>query len=114
MTETAALSDDALLGRLQRSAFDYFVSSVNAFNGLIADTTRKGAPASIAASGFALSAYPLGVERGWMARDDAVERTLITLRWFYNSDQSGQKNATGYKGFFYHFLDMETGLRVWQ
>ena len=114
MTELHALTDEALLDRLQRNAFDYFVRMASSGNGLVADTTRKGAPASIAVVGFALAVYPVGVERGWMTRADAVERTLVTLRWFWNSDQSGHPEGTGYKGFFYHFLDMATGLRVWR
>jgi hypothetical protein len=49
-----------------------------------------------------------------MTRADAAARTLVTLRFFCNSLQSEQPDATGYKGFYYHFLDMETGRRVWQ
>jgi hypothetical protein len=107
------LSDEALLDRLERNAFDYFVHRMNPANGLVADTTRPNAPASIAVIGFALAVYPAGVERGWMTRAEAAERTLVTLRWFWNCDQSGHPDGTGYKGFFYHFLDMTTGLRVW-
>jgi len=64
--------------------------------------------------GFALSAYPIAVERGWMTRADAVQRSLATLRFFRDSDQSGSPEATGYKGFYYHFLDMQTGIRMWR
>ena len=113
VSDLHTLSDEALLDQLQRNAFDYFVRNVNMVNGLVADTTRNGAPASIAVAGFALSVYPVGVERGWMTRADAALRTLVALRWFWNSDQSGHPEATGYKGFFYHFLDMNTGLRAW-
>ena len=105
--------DDALLDRLQHMAFDYFRSNANPANGLIADTTRPGAPSSIAVVGFALSAYPIGVERGWMERADALACTLAALRFFSASDQSGSKQATGYRGFYYHFLDMQRGTRVW-
>lgn len=80
----------------------------------MADTSRPGAPASIAVVGFALSCYPVGVERGWMTRADAAARTLVALSFFWNSQQSEQPDATGYKGFYYHFLDMESGKRVWQ
>ena len=80
----------------------------------MADTTRPGSPASIAVVGFALSCYPVAVERGWMTRADAAARTLVTLRFFWNSSQSEQADATGYKGFYYHFLDMKSGKRVWQ
>ena len=108
-----ALSDDALLDHLQYAAFDYFLQNANPHNGLIADTTRDSAPSSIAVVGFALSAYPVGVERGWIERADAIQRTLATLRFFMSSDQSGNPDATGYRGFYFHFLDMQTGTRVW-
>ena len=107
------LSDDALLERLQHAAFDYFLQNANPHNGLIADTTRDGAPSSIAVVGFALSAYPVGVGRGWIERADAIQRTLLTLRFFMGSDQSGDPGATGYRGFYFHFLDMHSGTRVW-
>ena len=107
-------ADDALLESLQRSAFDYFLRAHNSRNGLVADTTREGAPCSIAAIGFALSVYPVGVERGWMERADAVQRTLVTLRFLMASDQSGSARATGYRGFYFHFLDLESGTRVWR
>jgi hypothetical protein len=63
--------------------------------------------------GFALSAYPVGVEHGWLSRDDAVGLCLATLRFFMSSDQSGQADATGYRGFYFHFLDLQKGTRVW-
>lgn len=107
------LSDDALLDRLQHDAFDYFLQNINPRNGLIADTTRGGSPSSIAVVGFALSCYPVGVERGWIAHTDAVERTLAALRFFMDSDQSGAPGATGYQGYYFHFLDMQSGKRVW-
>jgi hypothetical protein len=107
-------SDDALLDRFQRAAFGYFLETFNPANGLSADTTRLGAPASIAVVGFALSAYPVGVERGWIARDEAAARALTTLRFFWNARQDIGEDATGHKGFFYHFLDMATGARVWR
>ena len=105
--------DDTLLESLQRGAFDYFLRAHNPRNGLVADTTRDGAPCSIAVIGFALSVYPVGVERRWMERADAVQRTLVTLRFLMASDQSGSARATGYRGFYFHFLDMDSGTRVW-
>ena len=110
---TADPADEALLGELQQGAFDYFLRAYNPRNGLVADTTREGAPCSIAVIGFALSAYPVGVERGWMERADAVQRTLVTLRFLMASDQSGSARATGCHGFYFHFLDMVTGTRAW-
>ncbi len=110
----AVPDDEALLDGLERAAFSYFLQAVNPTNGLIADTTRDNSPASIGVVGFALSAYPVAVERGWMTRADAVERSLATLRFFRDSDQSGSPEATGYKGFYYHFLDMQSGVRMWR
>jgi hypothetical protein len=114
MVDRPTLSDDELLDRLQRAAFDYFLTNYSPANGLVADTSRTGSPSSIAVVGFALSACPVAVERGWMTREAAVERTLVTLRFFSNSSQSSEPDATGYKGFYYHFLDMQSGKRTWQ
>ncbi|WP_246678030.1 MULTISPECIES: glucoamylase family protein [unclassified Mesorhizobium] len=106
--------DDDLLATLQSRTFDYFLYEANEANGLVADRTRKGSPASIAAVGLALTSYPVGVVRGFMTRKQACARTLTTLRFFHNSTQSTEPDATGYKGFYYHFLDMQTGRRAWQ
>ena len=106
--------NEQTLDQLQRAAFGYFLRAVNPANGLVADTSRENSPASLAVVGFALSAYPVAVQRGWMARADAVKRSLSVLRFFRDSDQSGSPEATGYKGFYYHFLDMRTGARVWR
>jgi hypothetical protein len=109
-----AESDLAMLDELQRAAFAYFIANANPANGLVADTSRKGSHASIAVAGFALSAYPVAVERGWMTRADAVQRSLATLRFFWESDQSGAPESTGYNGFYFHFLHMDSGTRAWQ
>jgi hypothetical protein len=102
-----------LLESLQRDSFAYFVHEVNHENGLVLDKTAEDWPASIAAIGLALTVYPIGVERGLMRRKTAVERTLATLRFFAESEQGTGLDATGYKGFYYHFLDMKTGRRAW-
>ena len=106
--------DEALLDRLQRAAFGYFAQTVDPGNGLVPDTSRDGSPVSIAVVGFALSAYPVAVERGWMERAQALRLSLQALRFFRDSDQSGGPEATGYKGFYYHFLDSATGTRAWR
>jgi hypothetical protein len=90
------------------------VHETNPVNGLVIDTTALHAPSSIAAVGLALASYPVGVERGFMSRADAVARTLVTLRFFHGSRQGPEPDATGYRGFYYHFLDMRTGARTWQ
>jgi len=108
------LADDALLDRLQQAAFSYLSENTNPDNGLVADTSRTGSPCSIAVVGFALSCYPVAVERDWMSRREAAALTLRTLQFFSHSLQSEQPDATGFKGFYYHFLDMQSGRRVWQ
>ena len=108
------LTVDAELEKLQRETFGYFLHEANPANGLVVDKTAADWPASIAATGLALACYPVAVERGFMSRTAAVERTLATLRFFRNSPQGPEADATGYKGFYYHFLDMRTGRRAWQ
>jgi hypothetical protein len=107
------LGDDAL-DNLQRDTFDYFLKETNPHNGLVPDNTREGAHCSIAAVGLALAAYTVGAERRLLSRAEAVGRTLTTLRFFWDSPQSGDGDATGYRGFFYHFLDMQAGRRAWE
>ncbi len=106
--------DKELLSNIQRLSFEYFLKETNPANGLIADRNALGSPASIAAVGLALSSYPVGVARGFMTRAAAATRTLATLRFFWNAPQGPEPDATGYKGFYYHFLDMTTGRRVWK
>ena len=107
------MSDEALY-QLQRDTFGYFKSETNLRNGMVPDNTRKGSHASIAAIGLGLAAYPVGVEQAFISREEAADRVLMTLRFFWNSSQSTAPDATGYKGFFYHFLHMDTGRRAWE
>jgi hypothetical protein len=104
--------DEPRLEALQRHSFEYFLNETSPANCLVADRSQPGAPASIASVGFALAAYPVGVERGWMTRLDAVGRSLTLMRFFWNSPHGTAPDATGYKGFYYHFLDMQTGRRA--
>jgi len=105
---------DAELELLQREAFRYFLNETNPVNGLAIDKTAPDWPASIAATGLALAVYPVAVERGFITRAAAIGRILATLRFFWNSPQGPEPDATGYHGFYYHFLDMQTGQRAWQ
>src|SRR5664279_5306389 len=102
-----------LLITLQQDSFSYFIHKTNPTNGLVLDKSHEGWPASIAAVGLALAAYPVGVECGFMTRDHAVQRTLATLRFFANAPHGPEPDATGHKGFYYHFLDMVKGRRAW-
>jgi hypothetical protein len=107
-------TDSEMLDHLRRQTFDYFRHEVNPRNGLIADKTQPGSPSSIAAVGMGLSVYVVAIERGLLSRAQAIHRTLTLLRFFHSSHQGPEPDATGYKGFYYHFLDMHTGRRAWQ
>ena len=100
------------LERIARSTFGYFERGMNPSNGLVPDSTRQNAPATVGGSGHALACYAVGVARGYCTREHAVARTLATLRFFWHSEQSEARDATGHRGFYYHFLDMESGRRV--
>src|SRR5712691_9969986 len=106
MTE---LPDDII--ELQRLAFRYFVDHTNGRNGLVADNTRADSPCSIAATGLGLSCHPVAVNNGWLKRAEAAERVLTALRFFEHSPQGPEPDVTGYKGFYYHFLEMKDGRR---
>lgn len=98
--------DEQFLDRLEHDSILYFAEQANSVNGLIKDSSRPGAPCSVAAVGFGLSAMCIGQSRGWIDRDKAYERVVKTLRMF-------RDNVPHEHGFFYHFLDMRTGARTW-
>lgn len=99
--------DDALLDAVARETFDFFWYEVNPANGLIKDRSTADSPSSIAAVGFGLTAIPIAVDRGWISRERGYERALLTLKTFATGGVQGKH------GFFYHFIDMQTGERVW-
>ena len=102
----------AFVDTLEHRTFNWFWEKTNASNGLTPDRWPAKSFSSVAAIGFALTAYPIGIERGYVSRGAAADRTLRTLRFMYSAPQGPQAtNITGYKGFFYHFLDMDTGYR---
>ena len=105
-------AEEALLDDVQHRTFLWFWETTNPKNGLVPDRWPTKSFSSIAAVGFGLTAYPVGVERGWITRDEARQRVLTTLEFFANAPTGPEpRGVTGYKGFFYHFLDMETGER---
>jgi hypothetical protein len=104
---------DKDLGLLQFSTVLYYLHETNPDNGLVRDKTDPKAPVSIAAVGMALATIPVVVERGVLFRDFAAKITLKRLRYLLACPQGPHTDASGYKGFFYHFLDIETGRRVW-
>jgi hypothetical protein len=100
---------------IEQRTFRWFWETVNRKNGLVPDRWPTPAFCSIASVGYALPAYSIGVERGWCTRAEARDLTLTTLRFFWNGPQGPERTGTiGHKGFFYHFIDMETGHRYRQ
>ena len=105
----------AFLDTVEARTFHYFWDLTNASNGLTPDRSPTPSFSSIAAVGFALTAYPIGVERNYITRLQAAQRVVTTLRFFWTAPQdSAASGSTGYHGFFYHFLDMNTGARFQQ
>lgn len=105
--------DESFLDTLQYKTFRFFIDEVNHENGLVPDRTQDWSASSIAAAGWGIVAWAIGAERNWITRDEAVDLTLTLFRFLINSEQSTAKDATGYKGFYYHFLNMKTGKREW-
>jgi hypothetical protein len=106
--------DLAMLDTIQRKTFQYFLNEYHPEKGIVKDRAAVWAPASIAASGFGIPCFAIGAERNWITRAEAAKITLDMLRFFANSVQSTDTNATGYKGFYYHFLRMNSGTREWK
>jgi hypothetical protein len=103
---------DPFLVELQERTFRFFWDTGNPENGLIPDRYPTPSYSSIAAVGFGLTTYPVGVERGYITRQQARQRVLATLRFLSAARQGSEaRGVTGHRGFFYHFLDMKTGER---
>ncbi len=106
--------DDAFLTYLQRANFDYFWYEANPTNGLVPDRNTKTSPCSIAAVGFGLSAITVGIDHGWITREEGRSRIRLTLQTFWDKPQGSTSSGNiGYRGWFYHFLDLRTATRTW-
>ena len=97
---------------IEKRTFQFFWDTTNEQNGLTPDRYPSRPFASIASVGFSLTAYPIGIEKGWVSRTQAVDRTLLTLKFLRDLPSGPQASGKGsYKGFYYHFLDMQKGQR---
>ncbi len=110
LADTAA--DLRLLDDIERAGFAFFRDEAHPVTGLVpdaacADGSGNGGVANVAGSGFALAAFTVADARGWMARTQVVLRVRGMLRFLATQ-------APHEHGFFYHFLDMETGARAWE
>src|SRR5712692_10403376 len=98
---------------LERRTFRWFWDTANPHSFLVPDRWPTKSFSSIAAVGFGLTAYCIGAERGYVTREQARDRVLATIRSLLAMPQGDQAvGVTQYRGFFYHFLDMETGARL--
>ena len=113
---TFSREDKLFLEDLEHRSFNYFWEQANPQTGLVPDRARIDGSrldenhrnvASIAATGFGLTALCIAAERGWINQGQAQERTRNTLRFFANK-------AFHEHGWFYHWLDAKTGERRWK
>jgi hypothetical protein len=105
-------SDEPLLDDVERRSFHYFWDLADPNTFLVPDRAPTPSFSSIAAVGFGLTAYGIGAERGYVTREQAAQRTLSTLQSLLAMKQGDTpRGVSGYKGFFYHFLDMKTAER---
>ncbi|MFH1593585.1 MAG: glucoamylase family protein [Candidatus Omnitrophota bacterium] len=105
------LTDDEFLNLIEKKAFEFFYDHQSFKTGLFADTSGGG-DASIASTGFGLTALCVGAERGWITRFEAVKRSILAIDAFLPRSPGEKPLAEGKDGFFYHFLDMHTGKRA--
>ncbi|HEX2100791.1 MAG TPA: glucoamylase family protein, partial [Candidatus Synoicihabitans sp.] len=104
--------DEEFLDELQRASFRYFEEQAHPETGLVRDRTRTdGSPspskASISATGFGLAGWAIATKRGWVTREVALERVRRTLRFLVH-------DAPRHRGFFYHFMELDTGAHAWE
>lgn len=109
--DDVTLTDDAFLDRIQQRAVAYFWQEADPQTGLIKDRASNFGPddytvSSTAAVGFGLAALAIGESREWLSYEQAYGRTLTSLRFLH--DQMPHEH-----GFYYHFVDLYTGQRVW-
>jgi len=109
---TLSAEDDKFLNDVESANFLYFWEQASAKTGMVKDRCNvranndDGIVASIAATGFGLTALCIGDQRGFIARAPALERVLTALRFLW-------KKLPNHRGFFYHFANINTGERVW-
>lgn len=104
--------DDAFLEELERATFAYFWEQADPNTGLVRDRARARKSseditvASIAATGFGLTALCIGAQRKYVSFTDARDRVMTALTFLHS------KMPT-HRGFFYHWADVHTGARIW-
>ena len=103
--------DDQFLNELEKLGFLFFWEQGSPNTGMVKDrcnvhaTGEQGGAASIAATGFGLTALCIGDQRGFISNGAALERVFVTLRFLW-------RKLPNHRGFFYHFANPETGERM--
>ena len=110
-TPTLSPEDDQLLEEIEKANFLFFLEQADPQTGLVKDRCHVRVPddgivASIAATGFGLTALCIGHQRDYISLSDARERVITTLRFL-------QSKMFTHRGFFYHFANVKTGERIW-
>ena len=109
---TADAARTAFVEDLSRRTFDYFWETTDVERCLAPDRWPSNPFSSIAATGFAITAYAVGAERGYVTREQAADRTLKCVEFYWTAPQGpGTTGISGHKGFFYHFLRNDDGTR---
>ncbi|MBC7562641.1 MAG: Tat pathway signal protein [Gemmatimonadaceae bacterium] len=109
---TPSARELALADTVVERTFRWFWDTTDSTTGLAHDRWPTRDFSSVASIGFALTAYPIGVERRWITRKQSARRTLVSLRYLWTLPQGPQQAGMGgHKGFFYHFLRYEDGRR---
>lgn len=109
---TKAFLSDPLLTEVERRAFRFFWEQASPKTGLVKDRARNLGSAdnytvaSIASTGYALAALPVAVQHRWITPQQGYLRAIKTLRFVVNK-------MPNVHGWYYHFIDMNTGERVW-
>ncbi len=110
--ENLPKEDQVFLDLVQHKAFDFFWEGFDENTGFIYDGHSKNRRTSVATSGFGLSTFIVGVERGWVSKDETYKRVLLTLNSFYKDPNNPTDFCVeGRYGFFYHFFNIDTGKR---
>jgi hypothetical protein len=117
LTVSAAASpfadNDAFLDYVQQTAFDFFWYEANPTNGLVRDRSQPFSTASVAATGFGLTAICIAIDHGWISRETGRDRVLTTLQTFWEGPQgTNTTGQIGYRGWFYHFLEINSATRA--
>lgn len=112
--DSVEMHEQLTLETLQNRANSYFIEYSHSQTGLIADSNKPESPASIAAVGMGIASLVIAAERKWLSRSQSLAMILRALRCLWEAPQGSEIDSTGYRGFYYHFLECSSGKRAWK